>query len=116
MPTTDFPQDLRDAQLALHQTRAAYERYAADLPWSAEPMPGWEGDKQLHSGYRSSKPDSPGYTDEQKRQVAEYRGRLLELSITVATHPYWQTLGEGQVVAARMALKHVHENADNEAA
>lgn len=116
MPTNDFPQDLRDAQLALHQARAAYERYAADLPWSAEPMPGWEGGKQLYSGYRSSKPDSPGYTDGQKAQVAEYRERLLELCIVVSTHPYWETLGEGKSVAARTALKHVHETADVEAA
>lgn len=64
MATYDFPQDLRDAQLALHQTRAAYEQYARTLPWSAEPMTGWESDKQLHSAYRSAKPDSLGCTDE----------------------------------------------------
>ncbi|MEW2069095.1 hypothetical protein [Streptomyces sp. NPDC007346] len=61
MTRYDFPQDLSDAQLALHQTQFEYEQYATTLPWSAEPMPGWEGDKQLHSAFRSSKPDSPGY-------------------------------------------------------
>ncbi|MER7729226.1 hypothetical protein [Streptomyces sp. NPDC096323] len=50
MPTYDFPQDLRDAQLALHRTRAAMEQYAKTLPWSAEPIPGRETDKQLLSG------------------------------------------------------------------
>ncbi|MFB6878377.1 hypothetical protein [Streptomyces sp. NPDC056323] len=55
MSKYDFPQDLSAAQIALHETRAAYERYAKDLPWSAEPMPGWEGEKQLHSVYRSGK-------------------------------------------------------------
>ncbi|GGT73423.1 hypothetical protein GCM10010207_83890 [Streptomyces atratus] len=64
-PAFDSPHDLRDAQLALHQTRAAYEEYAKTLPWSAEPMPGWEGDKRLHSSYRSHMDDSPGYTEEQ---------------------------------------------------
>ncbi|XMN04580.1 hypothetical protein ACK8N7_00165 [Streptomyces griseobrunneus] len=53
MATYDFPQDLRDAQLNLHRTRAAYEEYARALPWSAEPLPGWEAEKQLHSGFRS---------------------------------------------------------------
>ncbi|MFE7359379.1 hypothetical protein ACFU8Q_41530 [Streptomyces sp. NPDC057543] len=48
-PAFDFPQDLRDAQVALHETPAGYEEYAKRLPWSAEPMPGWEGDKQLHA-------------------------------------------------------------------
>ncbi|MGW5277589.1 hypothetical protein ACWEQP_34740 [Streptomyces sp. NPDC004044] len=69
MPRYAFPEDLRDAQLALHQTRAAYEQYAATLPWSAAPVPGWEADKQLH---RSGKPDSPGYTQEQAAEVARY--------------------------------------------
>lgn len=104
----DFPQDLRDAQLALLETRAAYEQYAQTLPWSAVPMPGWESDKQLHSHYISGKADSPGYTDEQAAEVTRFQDRLVELSITVSTHPYWSTLGE-DVVAARMALKHAHE-------
>ncbi|MET8188781.1 hypothetical protein ABZV15_23835 [Streptomyces sp. NPDC005246] len=111
----DFPQDLRDAQLALHQTRAAYEQYAADLPWSAAPMPGWEADKQLHSTYRSGKPDSPGYTQEQAAEVARYQAELLRLSLEVSTHPYWSTLDSG-VMEARMALKHAHETAGDEAA
>ncbi|MEV6080975.1 hypothetical protein AB0L80_38640 [Streptomyces sp. NPDC052069] len=113
MPKTSvvfpFPQDLRDAQLALHQTRAECEEYARTLPWSAEPMPGWETDKQLHSTYVSAKPESPGYSDGQAQRIADYRARLLELSTTVSTHPFWETVGTGDVVAARMALKHAHE-------
>nr|WP_202514494.1 MULTISPECIES: hypothetical protein [unclassified Streptomyces] len=74
---------MRDAQLALHRTRVAYEQYAKTLPWSAEPLPGYD-------------------------QVARNRAELLELSFAVITHPYWAQLGEG-VVAARMALKHAQE-------
>ncbi|MGO1025777.1 hypothetical protein ACTOXX_34955 [Streptomyces rubiginosohelvolus] len=109
MATYAFPQDLRNAQLALHQTRAAYEEYARTLPWSAEPLPGWEAEKQLHSGFRSSKPDSPGYTEEQHAEVARFRAELLELSSTVTTHPFWKQVEHGQVVDARMRLKHQHE-------
>ncbi|WP_331756320.1 hypothetical protein OHA04_45445 (plasmid) [Streptomyces sp. NBC_01590] len=113
MPKTfPFPQDLLDAQAALRETRAAYEEYAKTLPWSAEPMPGWESDKQLHSNYISAKPDSPGYTEEQAAEVARFRARLLELSIAVSTHLYWAALSGEDVVAARMALKHVHEPAE----
>ncbi|MFG3532690.1 hypothetical protein ACGF8B_39160 [Streptomyces sp. NPDC047917] len=107
-----FPEDLRAAQLALHQTRTAYEQYATTLPWAAEPMPGWEGDKQLHSSYRSHKEDSPGYTEEQAAEVARFRARLLELSITVSTHPFWDSVDVGGRVEARMALKHAHEPAE----
>ncbi|MFJ4972709.1 hypothetical protein [Streptomyces sp. NPDC088755] len=116
MATYDFPQDLRDAQLALHCTRAAYEEYARTLPWSAEPLPGWEAEKQLHSGFRSSKPDSPGYSEEQHAEVSRFRAELLELSITVSTHPFWEQVERGQVVDARMRLKHQHEAPDTEAA
>ncbi|MFF1916154.1 hypothetical protein ACFVYE_32125 [Streptomyces sp. NPDC058239] len=111
----DFPQDLLDAQIALHETRAAYEEYAKTLPWSAEPMPGWESDKQLHSNYISSKPDSPGYTEDQHAKVARFRARLLELSITVSTHPFWDSVDVGDCVDARMALKHAREPADSPA-
>lgn len=108
----DFPQDLRDAQAALHEARAGYEEYAKTLPWSAEPMPGWESDKQLHSNYISAKPDSPGYTEEQATEVARFRARLLELSITVSTHSFWDSVDVGDRVGARMALKHAHEPAE----
>ncbi|WP_329203880.1 hypothetical protein [Streptomyces sp. NBC_01435] len=111
-PAFDFPQDLLDAQVALDQTHTAYQEYAKNLPWSAEPMPGWESDKQLHSNYISSKPDSPGYTEEQAADVARFRARLLELSITVSTHPFWDSVDTGDRVAARMALKHAHEPAE----
>ncbi|MFG2220474.1 hypothetical protein ACGFN1_37705 [Streptomyces sp. NPDC048685] len=107
-----FPQDLLDAQAAVDETRAAYEEYAKTLPWSAEPMPGWESDKQLHSNYISAKPDSPGYTEDQHAEVARFRARLLELSVAVSTHPFWGTVDHGDVVAARMALKHAHEPAE----
>lgn len=110
-----FPQDLLDAQVALHRTRAAYEDYARTLPWSAEPMPGWESDKQLHSGYRSAKPDSPGYTEEQRAEVARFQAELRELSILVTTHPFWGTVDQEHAVAARMALKRAHEAVDTEA-
>ncbi|MFJ1827431.1 hypothetical protein [Streptomyces sp. NPDC088178] len=114
-PTFDFPQDLRDAQAALHQTWNTYEQYAATLPWSAEPMPGWEGDKQLHSSYRSHKEDSPGYTEEQAAEVRRFQDELRRLSAEVVAHLFWDSVDAGDRVAARMALKHAHEPAKGEA-
>ncbi|MFD5871448.1 hypothetical protein [Streptomyces sp. NPDC060322] len=109
MTTYDFPQDLCDARLALHQTRATYEQYARTLPWSAGPTPGWEGDKQLHSDYRSSRPYSPGYTEDQHRELAVFRARFLEVGAMVSTYPFRSTRERGAVVAGRMALEHIHE-------
>ncbi|KIF67142.1 hypothetical protein HY68_36170 [Streptomyces sp. AcH 505] len=107
MATNDFPQDLLNAQRELHQTVAAYSIFCDELPWSVDPAPGWSGDKMLYSDhYRAEFPDSPGYSEGQKAQDARFRERLIELSATVTTHPYWATL-EGGVVAARMELKQV---------
>jgi len=114
--TYDFPQDLSDAQLGLHQTQSEFQQYAKALPWSAEPMAGWEGDNQLHSRFRSSKPDSSGYTEEQRQQVAAYRARLLELSTQVVTHSFWETLKGDDLFAAQMQLKHVHDKTEGKAA
>ncbi|MFG3244139.1 hypothetical protein [Streptomyces sp. NPDC048157] len=74
-------------------------------------MPGWESDKQLHSNYISSKSDSPGYTEEQATEVQRFQDELRRLSAEVMTHPYWAALS-GDVVKARMALKHAHEPAE----
>lgn len=70
-------------------------------------MPGWEGEKQLHSdsGQVGGMPDSPGYSSEQSAEEAHLRGLLLDLSTTVSTHPFWQTLQGPDLVAARMELK-----------
>ena len=113
MPKTafDFPQDLLDAQAALTAVQAERDVFARTLPWSAEPMPGWEAPKQLHSAYQPHKEASPGYTPEQAAQVTEYRARILELTTLIVTHPYWVTLNGPARIDARSALKHAHEPA-----
>ncbi|WP_138908598.1 hypothetical protein [Streptomyces chryseus] len=110
MATYDFPEDLRAAQLRLHQTWAEYEALGRALPWSVEPSEGWTAPKVLYSDAEPrSLPPSPGYSDEQKAEVARLRRELLELSAVVSTHPYWETVEAGKRVDQRMALKHVHE-------
>lgn len=106
MAEYDFPQDLRDAQLRLHQASVAYRALCRALPWSVDPAPGWAaGEKQPYTDYTSAKPDSPGYTEHEKGEVSRLRADVLELSITVSTHPYWATLAPGTVVKRRMTLK-----------
>ncbi|MFG2894938.1 hypothetical protein [Streptomyces sp. NPDC048248] len=105
--TFDFPQDLLDAQLELHQVQAELHALYERLPWSAEPMKGHGGDfwrPRLRT-------DSPGYTDDEKAQLAALRARQLDLAVTVSCHAYWASC-LGDVVKARSALKHAHEPAD----
>lgn len=113
----DFPEDLRNAQLRLHQASVAYRALCRALPWSADPAPGWAaGEKQPYTDYTSAKPDSPGYSEHEKGKVARLRGNVLELSITVSTHPYWATLAPGTGADRRMALKPSAPAAGGEAA
>ncbi|WP_232390641.1 hypothetical protein [Streptomyces albireticuli] len=74
-------------------------------------MPGWTAETKPNARdtHIASRPDSPGYTPEQKTEVTRLRTLVLDLAVTVTTHPFWTTLDCGQVVAARMALKHAHE-------
>ncbi|WP_234314712.1 hypothetical protein [Streptomyces sp. NRRL F-5135] len=102
----NFPSDLLDLQAELQQTPDRYTQLCSELPWSVEPMPGWQDEQRAQSSYRSSMPDSPGYTDEQKQQVTELRRRLVDLSAAVITHEFWEGLDD--VVTARMALKQAH--------
>ncbi|MFE7330977.1 hypothetical protein ACFU8W_39850 [Streptomyces sp. NPDC057565] len=46
--------------------------------------------------------------------MARYHAELLRLTTEVAMHPYWATLNSG-AVAARLALEHAHEAADEAA-
>ncbi|MFJ8870569.1 hypothetical protein ACIRD6_33060 [Streptomyces sp. NPDC102473] len=116
MPGYDFPQDLLDAQAALDEVQAERDLFAQSLPWSSvEPLPGWKADKHLHSDYQPERGDSPGYTPEQVERVTGYRARVLELTIVVITHPYWETLSGPDRVQARTALKHAHDATGSEA-
>ncbi|MFF4227398.1 hypothetical protein ACFYZH_31750 [Streptomyces abikoensis] len=109
-----FPDSLRQAQLELHQVTADLAALGRTLPWSVVPLPGWS--RPDGHWYPSSRPDSPGWTEEQQQQVAALRARALELSIAVGTHPFWSTVEKGKVVEARMALKRVHEDAGGDEA
>ncbi|MEU3356131.1 hypothetical protein [Streptomyces sp. NPDC037389] len=112
--TYDFPAPLRQAQAELHQVTADLAALGRTLPWSVVPLPGWT--RPDGHWYPSSRPDSPGWTEEQQQEMAALRARALELSIIVGTHPFWGTVEQGKVVKARMALKRIDAQASDEEA
>ncbi|MEU7636389.1 MULTISPECIES: hypothetical protein [unclassified Streptomyces] len=104
--TYDFPQDLREAQLELHQVQSALADLYKRLPWSVEPLPGWTHTKENGHFHETARPESPGWTDEEAAQVSELRTRRLGLAEHVVTHPFWATCDD--TPGARSALKHLH--------
>ena len=106
MAGTDFPDDLRTAQTRLHQATSELAALCRTLPWSVEPMAGWPGTEHPHTGQvTGGREDSPGWTEEQKRLVKRLRMECTDLSIRIATHPYWDTVEAEKRVEARGTLK-----------
>ncbi|MET7760142.1 hypothetical protein ABZT27_36455 [Streptomyces sp. NPDC005389] len=110
-PKLLFPADLRDLQARLHRARAEYQALCRTLPWSVEPMPGWESVQHPHTGeLTGGREPSPGYTPEQAARERRLWDLVRELSIEVSTHPFWSKAERGPaLVDARMALK-THED------
>ncbi|WP_310726222.1 hypothetical protein [Streptomyces sp. N2A] len=101
----DFPDDLVDAQAQLYKVQAELSALYKRLPWSVEPLPGWTHTKEDGRYYESKRPDSPGWTDEEKQQVTDLRARQMELVTRIFAHPFWASCEDP--VTARTALKHV---------
>ncbi|WP_406187365.1 hypothetical protein [Streptomyces sp. NBC_01006] len=98
-----FPDDLLQLQERLHRAHAEHRAYLAELPWSVEPMAGWERGERF--SHRGDVPDRPGWSDEQKETVDRMRAELRELSTAVVDHPHWATVPRESLVDARMQLK-----------
>ncbi|MFD5557634.1 hypothetical protein ACFWIA_27810 [Streptomyces sp. NPDC127068] len=115
MATYDFPGDLVSAQRELDVVAAELTALLEALPYSVEPLEGWERPKDYwYSGGVRARPASPGWTDEQQDQVAVLRSRRLALAAMVVTHPYWSTLTGETVSDARTALKHLDQDVGEE--
>ncbi|MFE7757659.1 hypothetical protein [Streptomyces sp. NPDC057429] len=101
-----LPDDLRTAQIRLHQATAELVTLGRSLPWSVDPHDGWPGNEHPRTGaITGGKPPSPGWTVEQKAAIHRLRQECLALSETVATHTYWQSFSGESLVQRRMELK-----------
>ncbi|WP_217240226.1 hypothetical protein [Streptomyces sp. AC555_RSS877] len=56
-----------------------------------------------------SRPASPGWDRQDAAEIARLRARERELATAIVTHAYWSNFAAANVLAARDALKHHHE-------
>jgi hypothetical protein len=106
MAETEFPEDLRAAQVRLHQATAELAALCRTLPWSMEPMPGWPGTEHPYTGeVTGGREDSPGWSEEQKQAVKRLRMECTDLSIRITTHAYWASVEGEQRAQAHSELK-----------
>ncbi|MFF4699901.1 hypothetical protein [Streptomyces chattanoogensis] len=107
--STDFPDDLVRLQRDLDEAYAALRQFLDEHPTSPEPMDGWHDVRGNGYWHDRHKEPSPGWSDGDKQLEANLRQCLLRLVTKVHTHPHWDTLSGGDLVAARMKLKHVDD-------
>ncbi len=67
------------------------------------------GRRTTTPGGRPLRPASPGWDSQDATEIARLRKRELELATAIVTHPYWSEFTAADVLAARTALKHHHE-------
>jgi hypothetical protein len=77
------------------------------VPWSAHPLNAWE--THDNAWRSSSRPASPRWDPQDAAQIAGLRAREREPAQAIVTHVYWSDLAPADVLAARDALKHHHE-------
>ncbi|MDX3763597.1 hypothetical protein ACWDBO_55385 [Streptomyces mirabilis] len=107
MATYEIPPMLIDAQDEFDQVRADLRALFEGVPWSVESMDAWETHE--NAWRPASRPASPGWDPEDAAEIARLRARELELAEVLVCHPYWTEFAPGDVLAARDALKHHHE-------
>lgn len=100
--STDFPNDLITAERERQQAVAERAALARMLPWSVEPLEGFD-DSQIWRP--RSRPDSPGYTPEQLERVNTLRATELDRAAAIAQDRFWERFSGAELVAARMELK-----------
>ncbi|CCK32980.1 putative nucleic acid-binding protein (plasmid) [Streptomyces davaonensis JCM 4913] len=79
-----------------------------------EPMDAWERPDGYWLGTSPSYPDSPGWSEQEQKEVAALRERERELASAIVTHPFWSEVAGPGRPDARSQLKHTLERGDGE--
>ncbi|MET8724143.1 nucleic acid-binding protein [Streptomyces misionensis] len=114
MTTYAYPDDLLKAQQALNEVRASLKALVKTLPYSVEPMEAWERPDGYWLATSRAYPDSPGWTEQEKKEVAALREKERDLTAVILTHPFWSEVDAPARPDARSQLKHALEREDGE--
>lgn len=112
--TYAYPDDLLKAQQALNEVRASLKALIKTLPYSVEPMEAWERPDGYWLTTSRAYPDSPGWSEQEKKEVAALRERERDLTAVILTHPFWSEVDAPARPDARSQLKHALEREDGE--
>ncbi|MFF7986948.1 nucleic acid-binding protein [Streptomyces sp. NPDC007901] len=114
MTTYHYPDDLLKAQQDLNEVRASLEALVKTLPYSVVPMEAWQRPEGYWLSASPSYPASPGWSDQEQKDVAALRERERDLAAAIVTHAFWNEVAEPQRPDARSQLRHALERGDGE--
>jgi hypothetical protein len=112
--TYDYPGELIAAQQELTQVRADLTALYKRLPYSVEPMEAWQRPEGYWLATSRAYPDSPGWSEQEQREVAALRERERDLTAAILTHAFWNEVAGPERLDARSQLKHALERKDGE--
>ncbi|RRR85699.1 nucleic acid-binding protein [Streptomyces sp. RP5T] len=112
----DYPDDLLTAQRDLLAVRAELAALLEALPYSVERMEAWTRPEGYWLATSPAHPDSPGWTDSQKQQVADLRKRERDLAAKIVAHRFWNEVDGPERPDARSQLRYTLGGKGKEAA
>ncbi|MFJ4806652.1 nucleic acid-binding protein [Streptomyces murinus] len=112
--TYDYPDDLIAAQQELTQVRDDLTALYKRLPYSVEPMEGWQRPEGYWLTTCRAYPDSPGWSEQEQREVGALRERECDLTAAIVTHAFWNDVAGPERLDARSQLKHALVREDRE--
>lgn len=77
--------------------------------WRGRPTCWMRGRRTRTPGGSRPGPPPPGWDPQDAAEIARLREREVELAGTIVTYAYWTSLAPADLLAARDALKHHHE-------
>ncbi|EST17922.1 hypothetical protein [Streptomyces roseochromogenus] len=114
MATYDYPDDLLTAQQDLTQVRADLAALITALPYSVEPMEAWQRPDGCWQSTPRSYPDSPGWSEQEQKDVTALRDKERDLATAIVTHDFWNHVAQAELSEARSQLKHALGREDGE--
>jgi hypothetical protein len=112
--TYDYPDDLLKAQQDLNEVRVSLEALVRGLPYSVEPMEAWGRPEGYWLATSPSYPASPGWSEQEQKDVAVLRERERDLAAAIVTHAFWNEIGGPDRPDARSQLRHALVSGDGE--
>ncbi|POX48965.1 nucleic acid-binding protein [Streptomyces sp. Ru72] len=98
----------------MNEVRASLKALVKTLPYSVEPVKAWERPDGYWLATSRSYPDSPGWSEQEKKEVAALREKERDLTAVILTHAFWGEVDAPERADARSQLKHALEREDGE--